>query len=212
MAQDPSSTRQSNAPTGSSCYRTFRCTRRRQARRPWRTTPTRCEYCKRRLPYEAGAHTFRIWQVLELLHARGGGHVVAVFAGHLHRGGCAPYSRPTHDLLTTYSRPTHDLLTTYSRLTHDLLTTYSRPTRDLRTSTCHRSRLTHDLRTSTCHRYAVDPRSVHHVTIRSPLNYADCFGHVDVYDDRPELQPSLQNHYEVVTTSVHNSTASATWK
>ena len=59
---------------------------------------------------------------LRVLHDEGAGHVVAVLAGHLHRGG-----------------------------------------------------------------YAVDERGVHHVTVQSPLNFEQCFGHVDVHQDRLEL-------------------------
>ncbi|KAL1496478.1 hypothetical protein AB1Y20_016432 [Prymnesium parvum] len=62
-------------------------------------------------------------EVLRILHEDGCGHVVAVFAGHLHRGG-----------------------------------------------------------------YAVDGEGVHHVTLRSPLSHDDCFGRVEVYDDRLELR------------------------
>ena len=60
---------------------------------------------------------------LELVRTQGAGHVVAVLAGHMHRGG-----------------------------------------------------------------YAKDESGVHHLTIPSPLNYADCYGHVDVYDDRMEVR------------------------
>lgn len=35
--------------------------------------------------------------------------------------------------------------------------------------------------------YAVDELGVHHVTVNSPLNFDDCFGHCDVYADRIEL-------------------------
>ena len=61
-------------------------------------------------------------EVMELIHSEGHGSVVAVIAGHLHRGG-----------------------------------------------------------------YGVDDHGVHHVTLPSPLNFDDCFGHVNVYDDRLEL-------------------------
>jgi len=61
-------------------------------------------------------------EALALLQAEGGGRVVAVLAGHLHRGG-----------------------------------------------------------------YAADESGIHHVTLQSPLNYRDSFGHVDVHADRLEL-------------------------
>ena len=60
---------------------------------------------------------------LELVRTEGQGHVVAVIAGHLHRGG-----------------------------------------------------------------YAQDEAGVHHLTVPSPLNYADCYGHIDVYNDRLEVR------------------------
>eukprot|EP00966_Prymnesium_polylepis_P095476 2211647-Prymnesium_polylepis.1 len=61
-------------------------------------------------------------EVLKILHEDGCGRVVAVFAGHLHRGG-----------------------------------------------------------------YAVDSEGVHHVTMRSPLSFDDCFGRVEVHGERLEL-------------------------
>lgn len=61
--------------------------------------------------------------VLELVRTEGAGHVVAVLAGHMHRGG-----------------------------------------------------------------YARDDAGVHHLTWPSPLNYADCYGHVDVFSDRLEVK------------------------
>lgn len=36
--------------------------------------------------------------------------------------------------------------------------------------------------------YAVDAHGIHHVTLQSPLNFADCFGHVEVHTDRLELR------------------------
>jgi len=35
--------------------------------------------------------------------------------------------------------------------------------------------------------YGIDDAGVHHVTLPSPLNFARCYGHIDVYDDRLEL-------------------------
>ena len=35
--------------------------------------------------------------------------------------------------------------------------------------------------------YGVDPEGMHHVTVESPLTHADCYGYVDVYEDRLEL-------------------------
>ena len=70
----------------------------------------------RTLVYDADA-------AMELIHSEGAGHVVAVIAGHLHRGG-----------------------------------------------------------------YSQDDMGVHHVTLPSPLNYAGCYGHVNVFDDRLELK------------------------
>lgn len=35
--------------------------------------------------------------------------------------------------------------------------------------------------------YALDERGIHHVTLRSPLNYRDSFGYADVYADRVEI-------------------------
>lgn len=61
-------------------------------------------------------------EVLQLLHDEGAGHVVAVIAGHLHRGG-----------------------------------------------------------------YARDDAGIHHITLPSPLNFDECYGHVDIYEDRLEL-------------------------
>ena len=148
VAQDPSSMRQSNAPTGSSCYRTYRCTRRRQARRPWRTTPMRCSrYARDRCSVSSiliigredpgvrrrrGANTaraaFHIRQVpTPSLFGRCSSCSTRAAVGmsllFLLAISTAAGAHLTHDLLTTYSRLTHDILTTY----HDLLTSYARP-------------------------------------------------------------------------------------
>lgn len=67
-------------------------------------------------------------EALALLQAEGGGRVVAVLAGHLHRGG-----------------------------------------------------------------YAADESGIHHVTLQSPLNYRDSFGHVDVRTTRRETTGTHQD-------------------
>jgi manganese-dependent ADP-ribose/CDP-alcohol diphosphatase len=61
-------------------------------------------------------------EALEILQAEGRGHVVAVIAGHLHRGG-----------------------------------------------------------------FAKDASGIHHLTVQSPLNFVDCYGHASVYKDRLEI-------------------------
>jgi manganese-dependent ADP-ribose/CDP-alcohol diphosphatase len=61
-------------------------------------------------------------EVIKILHEDGAGRVVAVFAGHCHKGG-----------------------------------------------------------------YNVDREGLHHITMPSPLSYAECFAHVEVHEDRLEL-------------------------
>lgn len=88
--------------------------------------------------------------------------VVAVFAGHMHRGGCAMCS-----FFFTFGPPPSPHRS-HAHLLHQYIT------------------LTYYIT-----RYAADALGVHHVTLPSPLNFDECFGHCDVFADRLEVIGAL---------------------